>query len=300
MATQKNILKDYYQILESLEDSTLSIKEDINDNLFDILKTKYWTDSISIKDLLLKKLCLEEKARSFYTKLLLARSKTKKLEPHYNEFIDKWVNWEKSFFLKIVDTISKAKEENPGKKIIVLFDLDETLVRNSQYNKEEWTLIRPSATIILDFINRIWEKAWILSSRSELKSQLETLLNPLKPFIDESYVFSSMTPRNAAYMRYEYSPKFIGFAFDGFDFSAPEEQKKISEERSSIDERIPDCFIGLKGSFWTGNYQKAALLDSIIVNSENNDKIFIPIDDAAYPSVFKYWILLKQNEVFNQ
>jgi len=180
--------------------------------------------------------------------------------------IDKKVEGEKSFYLDILNSVDKAKEENEGKEIITLFDLDETLVRNKwKRDNTIATIIRPSALILLDAINKKNASCGFLTSRFNIKEQLDSNLKEFKSLINETYLLSTK-----------------GFYIE-------------DEEKQQIKEKLPD---DLRKPFNDGDYQKLIYFNNLIKNKENTDKVFIAIDDFIWPSLTKYGKSLEDNEMF--
>ncbi len=194
-----------------------------------------------------------------------------KIKPDdFNEFdilnTKNGIEGEKSFYLKVLSSLISAKEENKGKEIVALFDIDETLVHCKQKSEKEIeTIIRPSSLPLLEKLNFNGIKIGFITSRSELTSQLDNNLNKFKSFVSESYLFSSR--------RFSYT----------------------EQEEKSIKEKCPER---LKDRLSIGDFEKILFLKSLISKVENGDKIFVPIDDLKYPMLFRYGVALENNEKF--
>ncbi len=176
--------------------------------------------------------------------------------------IDKKVEGEESFFLKVLAAIDKAKKENPTKKIVSLFDLDETLVKAKRINEDYEHVIRPSAVSLLKIINDKGGINGFLTGREMLEEQLENELKILSPFIDKNYLFSN-----------------------GSMYVPMEEEKAIFEKNKNH-------------SLAIGDIEKIHFINDLISKEEYANTIFIPIDDLQYPSLFPYGVALKDEEKF--
>ena len=115
-------------------------KEQFNKNLIIKNEDNIITDNVMSPEFI-------DKIR-LYFQTILKRELEKGFEDESN--IEKRVEGEKSFYLKILNLVDNVISKNPSKKIITLFDLDDTLVRNKFYEDNTFrTVIRPSAVDLL-------------------------------------------------------------------------------------------------------------------------------------------------------
>ena len=174
---------------------------------------------------------------------------------------------EKKFYCNVLESFYKAIIENPSKKIIMLFDIDETLVSNNKTKDNDiMPIIRPSAISMFSFIKHKGGFSGFLTNRTEVKEQLNNKLQKLKPYVDESYIFSTR---------------------DVGDVSG--------KEQKELERKIPQDIIN---TFDNGDFEKMIFLNKLIDDSDNNDKIFIPIDDLKYPMLYKYGVTLYNNKFY--
>ncbi len=176
--------------------------------------------------------------------------------------INKSINGELSF----LDSVSKhsllAKKENPDRRVVVLFDLDETIVYNDWLSGNEVVpVIRPGFEALAIFLKAHDISLGIFSSRKEIESQLyqEGEIGQIGKHIDLNYVFST---RNT-----------LPFGRD------IELQKKYKDE-----------------NFSNGDFEKIAFLEKVV--SESPQDLYIPVDDLQYPKLFPYGVALKNDEKF--
>lgn len=181
--------------------------------------------------------------------------------------INERIEGEKSFYNHVLENLNKANKENPGKEIISLFDIDETLVK-AKINREGSFdhIIRPSAVDLLNKIKSLNIKIGLLTSRSKLEEQLENELKEIAQYINTSNLYSTR----------------------GYGVS--------SSDEDAIENNLPN---ELKNSFVSGDYEKIKFLNNEIVSHlDNTNKVFVPIDDFKYPILYKYGVALKDKEKF--
>ena len=174
------------------------------------------------------------------------------------------VEGEETFFTRVLDSAEQARRENPDKKITLLFDVDETLVKSRLVSGERRDTPRPTAIPLLQKLQARGFSSGLITSRSELKAQLEdekTLL-PFKSYIDGNMLFSTR----------------------GVEVGIIEEKE--------LKDSLPEEFQHMS----TGDYQKLKIFADI--ERENKDTLYIPVDDFKWPSVVLYGIALENNEKF--
>lgn len=199
---------------------------------------------------------LSEHVRSFYVGLgdkgLLKES-----------VIDEKVEGEKSFYKKVIHSINQAIDNCEGKNIIILFDLDDSIISKVRLKDgSHETIIRPSATFLMDLLKKQGIEIGFLTSRINLNDQLEKELNPFKQFVSGSFLFSTRNVRVDA------------------------------QERDALEKRFESM-----GKFpLIDDLLKTKFLDAEKDKPENSDKVFIPVDDLIYPLLFKYGIALEHSK----
>ncbi len=173
---------------------------------------------------------------------------------------------EESFYTRILTAIAEARSANPSKKIVVLFDIDETIVRGIINEDDGVTnIFRPSAFSLFARIKEGGAEIGFLTSRAELKTQLSEGLKDMQGVVNESYLFSSRD----VYI--------------------------TLEEEKAIEDLLPK---ELEYRFRQGDFDKIKVLNSLIADESNKDKIFIPVDDFIYPGLYPYGVALEDNEKF--
>ncbi len=175
--------------------------------------------------------------------------------------LDKKINGEINFYKKILNSVNKAQKENLDKKIILLFDIDETLVSVKRKENGYDHIIRPSAINLLQEIQKIGAVNGILTTRDleAFKKQLDGELKDFKSLINQDYVYSSRGV---------------------FVSNNTEEQIKKENE-----------------SFASGDIEKVFYLNNLIKENKDNE-IFVPVDDLQYPALYPNGIALKDDEKF--
>ncbi len=172
---------------------------------------------------------------------------------------------EVSFYKKVLDSVEKATQENQHKKIIVLFDIDETLVSVQRGRDSLVNILRPSATALLSKLKEKKVTIGFLTSRAELEEQLGNELKELNTFIDREYLFSTRK----------------------LDVYQDEELKMKNS--------LPD---EMKNTFVSGDYNKMKFLNQLHDTELFKDRIFIPVDDFKYPVLYPYGVALHDKEKF--
>lgn len=173
------------------------------------------------------------------------------------------VEGEINFYKRVLDTVVKAQKENLGKKVVTLFDIDETLVQAKRNKDGQYDhIIRPSAESLLEKIGKMNVKNGILTTRGleALKTQLENELKTLKPFLDQNFIFS---------VRGNYVPM--------------DEELAIKNNNQS---------------FASGDIEKVYFLNELNKKTDLSECCFIPVDDLQYPAIYKYGVDLKGKEKF--
>lgn len=176
--------------------------------------------------------------------------------------LDKKINGEINFYKKILNSVNKAQKENLDKKIILLFDIDETLVQAKLNKYSEYDhIIRPSAINLLQEIQKYGAVNGILTTRGleAFKKQLDGELKDFKSLINQDYVYSS---------RGVFVPNNI--------------EEEIKKENNS---------------FVPGDIEKVFYLNNLIKEKKDN-AVFVPVDDLQYPALYPNGIALKDDEKF--
>ena len=169
---------------------------------------------------------------------------------------------ENSFFESVMNAVLKAKKYHPNTNIITLFDIDETLATNTYVTDTETkTFIRPSVSTLFQFLKEQGIQIGLLSSRSEIESQLNDVenLESINTYINSELVLST---RNT--------------------LSGSNEQR--------LSEKYKDNMFGI------GDLEKISFFENFITN--HPDAIIIPVDDLEYPSLFEYGVALSPQEKF--
>ena len=180
--------------------------------------------------------------------------------------IESRIQGEISFYKSVLESLNKAKSENPNKTTVALFDIDDTL-GTAQINEENGFdhILRPS---VFELLSKIKEKnidIGFLTSRKGLEEQLENELKDLKSFINKEYLFSTRDL-----------------------IVPPSEEDKMKDV----------LFEEMKSSFSSGDFNKMKFLNELISDQKNKNKVFIPIDDFKYPALYSYGVALKDKEKF--
>lgn len=169
---------------------------------------------------------------------------------------------ENSFLESVMNSVLKAKKDHPNTNIITLFDIDETLATNTYViDTETKTFVRPSVSTLFQFLKEQGIQIGLLSSRSEIESQLNDAenLESINAYINPELVLST---RNT--------------------LSGSDEQR--------LSEKYKDNMFGI------GDLEKISFLENFITN--HPDAIIIPVDDLEYPSLFEYGVALSSQEKF--
>lgn len=169
---------------------------------------------------------------------------------------------ENSFFESVMNAVLKAKKYHPNTNIITLFDIDETLATNTYVTDTETkAFVRPSVSTLFQFLKEQGIQIGLLSSRSEIESQLNDAenLESINTYINSELVLST---RNT--------------------LSGSNEQR--------LSEKYKDNMFGI------GDLEKISFLENFITN--HPDATIIPVDDLEYPSLFEYGVALSPNEKF--
>lgn len=172
-----------------------------------------------------------------------------------------------SFLKDVLTRANMAQKENPGKECVVLFDLDETLVKAFfDENNELEQYMRPCLPVLLDSLEKNKMKIGLLTSRGMVQEQIQETgeLGLLGKYCDSGYIYSTR------------------------------DYLELQREQSLIkDPRI----INRPELQTTGNLEKIAFFDDLIVN--NPEKVFVPIDDFEYPQLYQYGLALGDRQKFN-
>lgn len=188
-----------------------------------------------------------------------------------------FISSEKVFANKVLESFKQARTDNPDKKIVFLFDIDETLAKTEFVKNEDGSdyrrvsQVRPTAVPLLEYLNTQSVETGILSSRINVEEQLSDpdQLHELEPVIDAAQIYSSRE------MDYEDAAEIINA------------HKDLLVGGNEINEEFQKR---LKG---TGSLEKIATLLNIIM--ANPDKVYLPVDDDVnnYTDHFKYGIALR-------
>lgn len=173
---------------------------------------------------------------------------------------------EMSFLKDVLIRANRAQQENPGKECVVLFDLDETLVKAFfDENNELKQITRPCLPVLLDSLKKINLKIGLLTSRRIPQEQIQvnSELDQLGRYCDSAYIYSTKN--------------YLG---------SQKEQNLLKDPR----------LINRFEFQTTGNLEKIAFLDDLIAN--NPEKVFVPVDDFEYPQLYQYGLALSAKQKF--
>jgi uncharacterized protein YciU (UPF0263 family) len=260
MTTLQDIIEQPEEYF-TLENS-IGFTKKTKDEIVDVLKKR----GLSLKKIDQEKNIFPEELRKKTKDFYMEAYKEELTEGDLTESaMDKKVEGEESFYVKVITALENAKTENPDKVIAALFDIDETLVsaRRTDSNQYEH-ILRPVAVNLLGVLKDKDIAVGFLTSRGfeALQNQLKNELKDLEPFINRDYIFSTR------------------------GVHVPMDKERLINESNS--EHI----------LANGDIQKMFALDELKEKSLYSKTVFVPIDDLMYPSLLPYGIALTDNEKF--
>lgn len=176
--------------------------------------------------------------------------------------LEKKILSENSFLESVINSILLAKKEHSDRKIVILFDIDETIAANRYVTDTTIkTFIRPSIPTLFTFLKQEGVQIGLLSSRSEIQSQLDDSnnLQSIQSYITPEFILSTRNTLS--------------------EIKGRELSNKYNDKMFAI-----------------GDFEKINFLEEFI--NKNPDLIVIPVDDLEYPKLFDYGVALSPQEKF--
>ncbi len=176
--------------------------------------------------------------------------------------LEKKILSENSFLESVINSILLAKKEHSNRKIVILFDIDETIAANTYVTDATTkTFIRPSIPTLFTFLKQEGVQIGLLSSRSEIQSQLDDSnnLQSIQSYITPEFILSTRNTLS--------------------EIKGRELSNKYNDKMFAI-----------------GDFEKINFLEEFI--NKNPDLIVIPVDDLEYPKLFDYGVALSPQEKF--
>jgi hypothetical protein len=166
---------------------------------------------------------------------------------------------EASFYARVLKEVDRAISENPEQNILVLFDIDDTLIGGGLNDEGEYDQItRPIARRVLQEIKKRGVLVGFLTARKNLESQLEDEFVDLSEFVDKDHLYSTR------------------------------EATLPFNKEMEIQEKYSNASLSL------GDIEKLYFLE----NNNLKEDIIVPVDDLGYPKLLKYGVSLDKNEKF--